>query len=75
MNQQNEKELSELLKHNLPSASNTELPHDLWPEMLARMNREPDPIRVPWFDWALVALAGAALLFFPGAIPALLYHL
>jgi len=33
------------------------------------------PVRIPWFDWVLAALASAALIFFPGAIPALLYHL
>ncbi len=32
------------------------------------------PIRAHWFDWALAALATAALVFFPGIIPALLYH-
>ncbi len=31
-------------------------------------------IRVTWFDWALAALAAAALIFYPGIIPALLYH-
>jgi len=30
---------------------------------------------VPWFDWALAGILGAALFLFPGAIPALLYHL
>jgi hypothetical protein len=35
----------------------------------------PQPVRVPWFDWALAVILSAALLLFPGAIPALLYHL
>jgi hypothetical protein len=30
---------------------------------------------VPWFDWALLGITAAALLFFPALIPALLYHL
>jgi len=30
---------------------------------------------VPWFDWVLAGLASAALICFPGVIPALLYHL
>ncbi|PYT91633.1 MAG: hypothetical protein DMG36_17505 [Acidobacteria bacterium] len=71
--QENEKELQALLKQALPPAQNTELQRDLWPQMLRRLDAQP--LRVPWFDWALAALVAAALLFFPGAIPALLYHL
>jgi len=51
----------------------TELRRDLWPDMLRRLERPR--IRVPWFDWALLATAGAAAIFFPALIPALLYHL
>jgi hypothetical protein len=50
-----------------------ELHRDLWPEMLCRLERPQ--VRVPWFDWALLATAGAAAIFFPALIPALLYHL
>jgi len=50
-----------------------ELRRDLWPDMLRRLERPR--IRVPWFDWALLATAGAAAIFFPALIPALLYHL
>jgi hypothetical protein len=32
-------------------------------------------VRVPWWDWALLAGASLALWFFPGMVPALLYHL
>jgi hypothetical protein len=49
-----------------------ELRRDLWPDMLRRLER---PVRVPWFDWALLAAASAAAIFFPALIPALLYHL
>jgi hypothetical protein len=41
--------------------------------MLQRLEARPTP--VPWFDWALFAAVAAWLLFFPGAIPVLLYHL
>jgi hypothetical protein len=51
----------------------TELHRDLWPDMLRRL--EQPQVRVPWFDWALLATAGAAAIFFPALIPALLYHL
>ena len=50
-----------------------ELRRDLWPDMLRRLERRR--IQVPWFDWALLATAGAAAIFFPALIPALLYHL
>ncbi len=71
--QENEKDLQALLKREFPSIQNAELQRDLWPQMLRRLDAQP--LRVPWFDWALAALVAAALLFFPGAIPALLYHL
>ncbi|OLC91427.1 MAG: hypothetical protein DMG35_13635 [Acidobacteria bacterium] len=72
-NQENEKQLQALLKQALPPVKNTELPRDLWPQMLRRLDAQP--LRIPWFDWALAAVLAAALLFFPGTIPALLYHL
>ena len=50
-----------------------ELRRDLWPDMLRRLERPP--AGVPWFDWALLATAGAAAIFFPALIPVLLYHL
>jgi len=41
--------------------------------MLARMSRRE--VKVPWWDWLLLAGASLALWFFPGIVPALLYHL
>jgi len=73
MTDQDEKEIREILKHAVAPQRHTELRRDLWPEMLKRLDQRPAP--VPWFDWALAGLLGAALIFFPGAIPALLYHL
>ena len=46
---------------------------DLWPGMLERLGQ--NAARVPWWDWVLLAGAGLALWFFPGMLPALLYHL
>jgi hypothetical protein len=43
--------------------------------MLRRLDAQPEPLRIPWFDWALAAVVAAALLLFPNAIPALLYQL
>jgi len=73
-NDENEKEIKALLKQAIVPIQNSELERDLWPQMLRRL-AQAQPLRVPWFDWALAALAGAALLFYPGAIPALLFHL
>ena len=73
MNPHDDEDLRDLLERAIGPAGDTELRRDLWPRMLQRLNQK-QPLRVPWFDWALAALATAALIFFPGVIPALLYH-
>ncbi|MGC1616945.1 MAG: hypothetical protein WA765_00505 [Candidatus Acidiferrum sp.] len=76
MNHKNDNDLRELLKQSIPPDANTELRRDLWPQMLAKLAEHPALAQnVPWFDWTLAALACAALIFFPGIIPALFYHL
>jgi hypothetical protein len=69
--------LREMLQEALPPidelGSEAELRCDLWPDMLRRL--EQPAVRVPWFDWALLAVSGAATILFPALIPALLYHL
>ena len=52
---------------------NIELRRDLWPEVLRRL--EDRPVRVPWYDWALVGLSAAMFLAFPRLILVLAYHL
>lgn len=74
MNQQDDRELQSLLKEVIAPVAETELRRDLWPHMLKRLDQQ-HARGVPWFDWALAALLSAALLLFPGVIPALLYHL
>jgi hypothetical protein len=74
MNPHNDKDLRDLLKQSIAPVNDTELRRDLWPQMLQRLDRK-SPVRIPWFDWALAAFAAAALVLFPGVIPALLYHL
>ena len=73
MNDREFKELGEKLRAAIPPLQQLELRRDLWPAMLQKMS-EPRG-HVPWFDWLLAAIAAAVLIFFPGAIPALLYHL
>jgi hypothetical protein len=72
MNGHEERELREILSSNVPRAR-TELRRDLWPQMLRRFDERPR--RVAWIDWALVATIASLLLFFPKAIPMLMYHL
>lgn len=72
-NEDNNKEIKELLQRALTPLTDTELRRDLWPQMLRKLDEQPS--RVPWFDWALAGILGATLFLFPGAIPALLYHL
>lgn len=73
MNEREVAEVKKLLQDALPPTRDSELHRDLWPAMLRRLDERP--IRVPWWDWAL--LAGVITLFclFPGTIPTLLYHL
>jgi hypothetical protein len=72
-NEENNKEIKGLLKAAIAPVGAPELRRDLWPQMLRKLDEQPP--RVPWFDWALAAILCAVLLLFPGAIPALLYHL
>jgi hypothetical protein len=73
MKEHDKQEVELLLKKTmqpLTGRADAELRRDLWPAMLKRL--EASPAGVPWFDWALLA---AVLIFSPGAIPVLLYHL
>jgi hypothetical protein len=75
-NEEISKEMKGLLKQAVAPVQDAELRRDLWPQMLRKLEEQPLPIHnIPWFDWALASLAAAALLFFPGLIPALFYHL
>ena len=73
MNDRELKQLGGKLRAAMPPLQRAELYRDLWPAFLQKANSPR--VRIPWFDWALAALAATALIFFPGVIPALLYHL
>jgi hypothetical protein len=73
MSEREIEEIKKLLKETLKPVHDTELQRDLWPAMLQRLAERP--VRVPWWDWALLAAAGLALFLVPEIIPALLYHL
>ena len=76
-NEEINNEIKQFLKRAIAPAKDIELRRDLWPQMLRKLDEHPIQVNtnVPWFDWLLASLAGAALLFFPGLIPALFYHL
>jgi hypothetical protein len=65
--------LKKLLRDSLSPSQCLELQRDLWPAMLHRLDQRA--FHVPWWDWTLLAAVTAMLFFFPGMIPALLYHL
>lgn len=75
LQREEERELQALLKREFPPLQNAELPRDLWPQMLRRLDAQSEPLRIPWFDWVLAAAVATVLLLFPNAIPALLYQL
>jgi hypothetical protein len=67
-----------LLQSAIPRISDdADLPRDLWPTMLRRMDEQSarGAASVPWFDWALAGglLAFAAIA--PRTIPVILYYL
>ena len=74
---QDREQLRKLLQEAIPPTGNAQSLHDLWSRLLRRIEEPSSRVspRVPWFDWALLGAAGAALLLFPALIPALLYHL
>ncbi len=64
--------IRDALKQSIPSV-NTELRRDLWPDVLRKLDLRP--VRVPWYDWALVGLSAALLLAFPRLLLVFAYHL
>ena len=75
-NEVNDQEMRALLREAIARVKDTELRRDLWPQMLRKLVEQPAPVvSVPWFDWVLAAILSGVLVFFPGSIPALLYHL
>lgn len=54
-------------------AVDVELRHDLWPDMLRRLDARPQ--KVPWYDWALAGGLAAAMVLFPKLVVLLAYHL
>ena len=73
MTEANLEKIGELLKKAIPPVADRELKHDLWPQMLGRLAEQP--ARIPWFDWALLAVVAIWFFLSPETIPILFYHL
>jgi hypothetical protein len=81
-----QKKLADFLQQSL-KPTDCELDLDLWPKMLQRLDQgarqrnwfavlfSPAALSsVPWFDWALLAVAIVGVCLFPRSIPVWLYH-
>jgi hypothetical protein len=75
MMEHEQERMQQLLKQTMQPIAQPagELRRDLWPGMLKRL--EARPVKVPWFDWALLAAVAVWLVVSPKAIPLLLYYL
>jgi hypothetical protein len=69
---EHERKIRDALKQSFPLV-NIELQRDLWPAVLRKL--DANDVRVPWYDWVLVGLSVAVLLFFPRLIFLFAYHL
>ncbi|MFZ0290476.1 MAG: hypothetical protein WBW98_19090 [Candidatus Sulfotelmatobacter sp.] len=67
-----DRQIRDALQQSFP-AVNTELRRDLWPAVLRKLDTRP--VRVPWYDWALIGLSVSVFLFFPQLILVFAYHL
>ena len=74
MKEANETRIKELLQEAIEPVS-AELPRDLWPQMLRRLDQRAPAHAVPWFDWALAAGVTICVFAVPHSIPVLLYYL
>ena len=72
MTEYHDRLIRDALKQSFPPV-NTELRRDLWPDVLPKLDLRP--VRLPWYDWALVGLSAAMFLAFPQLVLVFAYHL
>jgi len=72
MNEHDDHKIREALRQSFPPV-NTELRRDLWPAVLHKLDARP--IRVPWYDWALIGLSAGVFALFPQLMLVFAYHL
>ena len=73
MKQTDDQRMRDLLKSAFPPLGDAEPSRELWPRVRRRV--EGASLRLPWFDWALVALLPAWCVAFPQAVLFLLYQM
>jgi len=73
MKQSDDQRIRDLLKRTFPPLGDVEPSRQLWPQLRRRM--EGPVLRVPWFDWAVVALLPAWCVAFPKAVLFLVYQM
>jgi hypothetical protein len=72
MSEDTDRQIRDVLKQSFPPVK-SELRRDLWPDVLRKLNLRP--VRVPWYDWALVGLSALMFLAFPRLVLVFAYHL
>jgi hypothetical protein len=72
MTEHEDRQIREALQESFPPIP-TELSRDLWPAVMGKLDARP--VRVPWYDWALVGVSAAVFLSFPQLILVFAYHL
>ena len=80
MSAHDEDRIQHLLRQALPpvEVEPAEPTHDLWPQVLRRLDEHPaaqPQSKWVWFDWALAAGLAVMTVSFPASIPLLLYYL
>lgn len=72
MTEHDDRQIRDALKQSFRSV-NTELSRDLWPDVLRKLDLRP--VRVPWYDLALVGVSTVMFLAFPRLVLVFAYHL
>ena len=72
MTEHDDRQIRDALRQSFPPVK-AELQRDLWPDVLRKLDVRP--VRVPWYDWALIGLSGVLFLAFPRLVLLFAYHL
>ncbi len=72
MTENDDHQIREALRRSFPPAK-TALGRDLWPDVLCKFDAHP--VRMPWYDWAMIGLSTGVFLFFPRLLLVFVYHL
>lgn len=73
MTDHDDKQIRKVLQQSFPPVDTT-LHRDLWPLVLCKLE-DPSKSRVPWYDWALIAVTILTVIAFPRLLLVFAYHL